>query len=126
MKQKFLRKWDIILIAAALVIAALFLLCINAFSGVGEYAVVEVNGEIVAQLPLAENTVYDIEAGNKVTNTLRIENGEAKMLSADCPDKICVNHKSISKNNESIICLPNKVIVTIVSDIESDMDGVAK
>lgn len=126
MKQKFLRKWDIILITAALATAAVFLLCINVFSGVGEYAVVEVNSEIVAQLPLAENMVYDIETGNGVTNTLRIENGEAKMLSADCPDKICVNHKSISKNNESIICLPNKVIVTIVSDIENDMDGVAK
>ena len=106
--------------------AGVFLLCINVFSTAGEYAVVEVNGETVVQLSLAEDTVYDIEIENEVTNTLKIENGEAKMISADCPDKICVNHRSISKNNESIICLPNKVIITIVSDAESDIDGVAK
>ncbi|MDE7124397.1 MAG: NusG domain II-containing protein [Eubacterium sp.] len=126
MKKKFLRKWDMILITSALVAAAIFMLCIHIFSDVGEYAVVEVNGETVAKLSLAEDTVYDIEIENEVTNTLKIENGEAKMISADCPDKICVNHRSISKNNETIICLPNKVIVTIVSDTESDIDGVAK
>ena len=126
MKEKLLRKWDIILITAALLAAGVFLLCINVFSTAGEYAVVEVNGETVVQLSLAEDTVYDIEIENEVTNTLKIENGEAKMISADCPDKICVNHRSISKNNESIICLPNKVIITIVSDAESDIDGVAK
>jgi hypothetical protein len=126
MKKKLLRKWDIILITAALLAAGVFLLCINVFSTAGEYAVVEVNGETVVQLSLAEDTIYDIEIENEVTNTLKIENGEAKMISADCPDKICVNHRSISKNNESIICLPNKVIITIVSDAESDIDGVAK
>ena len=126
MKKKLLRKWDIILITAALLAAGVFLLCINVFSTAGEYAVVEVNGETVVQLSLAEDTVYDIEIENEVTNTLKIKNGEAKMISADCPDKICVNHRSISKNNESIICLPNKVIITIVSDAESDIDGVAK
>ena len=126
MKKKLLRKLDIILITAALLAAGVFLLCINVFSTAGEYAVVEVNGETVVQLSLAEDTVYDIEIENEVTNTLKIENGEAKMISADCPDKICVNHRSISKNNESIICLPNKVIITIVSDAESDIDGVAK
>ena len=126
MKKKLLRKWDIILITAALLAAGVFLLCINVFSTAGEYAVVEVNGETVVQLSLAEDTVYDIEIENEVTNTLKIENGEAKMISADCPDKICVKHRSISKNNESIICLPNKVIITIVSDAESDIDGVAK
>ena len=126
MKKKLLRKWDIILITAALLAAGVFLLCINVFSTAGEYAVVEVNGETVVKLSLAEDTVYDIEIENEVTNTLKIENGEAKMISADCPDKICVNHRSISKNNESIICLPNKVIITIVSDAESDIDGVAK
>ncbi|MDE6385896.1 MAG: NusG domain II-containing protein [Eubacterium sp.] len=126
MKKKLLRKWDMILITAALLGAGVFLLCIYIFSGVGEYAVVEVNGETVAKLSLAEDTVYDVEIENEVTNTLKIESGEAKMISADCPDKICVNHRSINKNNESIICLPNKVIITIVSDAESDIDGVAK
>ena len=45
---------------------------------------------------------------------------------ANCKDKICVNHNKINKNNESIICLPNKVIVTVVSDKGGDVDEVAR
>lgn len=49
------------------------------------------------------------------TNTLVIKDGAADMISADCPDQICVKHSPISRAGESIICLPNKVVVTIES-----------
>ena len=47
------------------------------------------------------------------TNTLVIKDGVADMIFADCPDQICVKHSPISKVGETIICLPNKVVVTI-------------
>lgn len=47
------------------------------------------------------------------TNTLVIKDGVADMVSADCPDQVCVKHVPISKTGETIICLPNKVVVTI-------------
>lgn len=46
-------------------------------------------------------------------NTLVIKDGKADMIFADCPDQICVKQAPISKAGESIICLPNKVVVTI-------------
>ena len=67
---------------------------------------------------------YD-KNGN-ICNTVIISGGLASMKYANCKDKICVNHNKISKNNESIICLPNKVIVTVVSDKGSDVDEVAR
>ena len=48
------------------------------------------------------------------------------MVEADCPDKLCVHQKAISKNNETIICLPNKVVVQVTSGEESEFDSVAK
>ena len=47
------------------------------------------------------------------TNTLVIKDGVADMVSADCPDQVCVKHTPISNAGETIICLPNKVVVTI-------------
>lgn len=46
-------------------------------------------------------------------NTVKIENGEVFMKSADCKNQICVKTGKISKSGETIICLPNKVIVEI-------------
>lgn len=57
-------------------------------------------------------------------NTLLIRNGKADMTEADCPDQICVKHEPISLAGETIICLPNRVVVTIVSDENTMEEGV--
>ena len=36
----------------------------------------------------------------------------------------CVNQKPVSKNHESIICLPNKVVVEVDSKENSQLDGI--
>ncbi|MBR2190861.1 MAG: NusG domain II-containing protein [Eubacterium sp.] len=58
-------------------------------------------------------------------NLLIIKNERARILDADCPNKICVDKGYISKNGESIICLPHKVVVTIESSENKDVDAVA-
>lgn len=60
-------------------------------------------------------------------NTLLIRNGTADMIHADCPDQICVEHTPISQTSETIICLPNRVVVTIESfadGSETEQEGV--
>lgn len=47
------------------------------------------------------------------SNTLVIKDGMVDMIYADCPDRICVKHTPISHAGETIICLPNKIVVTI-------------
>lgn len=61
-------------------------------------------------------------AEGTVTNTLVIENGKADMISADCPDKLCVNQHAISSNSETIVCLPNKVVVEVEDVEEAQFD----
>ena len=46
-------------------------------------------------------------------NLLVIEGGKAFVKSASCPDGICSSHRAVSKDGESIICLPNKVVIEI-------------
>ena len=66
------------------------------------------------------------DADGTVTNTLVIENGKADMISADCPDKLCVNQHAISSKGETIVCLPNKVVVEVEDGEEAQFDTQTK
>ena len=59
------------------------------------------------------------------TNELVICGHEADMVSADCPDQVCVNQKPASRNGETIVRLPNKVVVEIRGGQEAEVDQVA-
>ena len=95
-------------------------------SSVGTTVVVSVDGKKYGRYSLLKEQVVQI--GD--TNTLVIHNHKADMLFAECPDQICVKHTPISGTDENIICLPNKVVVTI-EDIygknqEAELDAVVK
>lgn len=58
-----------------------------------------------------------------VTNVIVISNGQVYMEQADCPDRVCVKHKPVSKNGEMIICLPNEVFVEVENSMENEIDN---
>ena len=119
-----LQKKDWVLIAVIICVTGLALFLHEFIGGKGAgCATVKVRGEIEGIYSLAEDRTIEINGG---TNILQIKNGTVDMTTADCPDKLCVNQKSISKNGESIICLPNKVVVTIDSKEDSEFDAVAQ
>ena len=90
-------------------------------------AVVTVDGEIYGTYPLDEDVTVKIlpegENAKASYNMLVIRDGEAQVTEASCPDGICVAHRAISKNKESIVCLPNKVIVRIENGKEAEVDA---
>ena len=60
-------------------------------------------------------------------NIIDIKDGQVSMTEADCHNQVCVHHKPIEKNGQSIICLPHKVVVEIVSSKgEGDYDTLAQ
>ena len=96
------------------------------FFGRDDGAVVEitVDGELYGSYALDKNQTVDIIVGETKTNTLVIQNGMADMTKASCPDKLCVDQKAVSRRGESIICLPNKVIVEVEGGEEREYDAV--
>ena len=105
-----MKKRDIILIGSVLLIAVALLLVVELGRQEGAYVVVRVDGQEVGNYQLMENGTYELNGG---TNILRIENGEAYLTDANCPDKLCVHQGRISKTNQVITCLPNKLTVTV-------------
>ena len=47
------------------------------------------------------------------TNVIVIEDGTVRMESSSCKNQICVDHGRISLIGDSIVCLPNRVVVEI-------------
>ncbi|MCR5580761.1 MAG: NusG domain II-containing protein [Pseudobutyrivibrio sp.] len=86
-------------------------------------AVVTVDGEVYGTYPLNEDRTERIELEDGSYNILSIHDGYAEIIEASCPDQICVNHMHIHYKGETIVCLPNRVVVEIINGEESDIDG---
>ena len=123
MKKEKLKK-DIIFIvcvfAAALIIRVIFCFVNEAREG---SVVVFQNGQEIGSYMLDEDNIYIIPYGEEY-NLLMISNGEAYVSDADCPDGLCIRQRAISKGGESIICLPHKLVIQVVSKEESELDTV--
>ena len=118
------RKNDVILIVGVLFAALLVWLGLLLFRNEGAYAVVSVDGHEVSRHALSENT--EVRIGNGTYNLLIIQDGSARMQAADCPDGLCISQGKAAYNGQSIVCLPNKVIVEIIGGKDSGIDEVAR
>ena len=115
-------KADVLLGVAFLVVGALCfvgLLILNQ-QPAGQLEV-KVSGETKAIYLISEDREVTLEEIGE--NTFEIKGGVVEMVHADCPDQYCVHHRPISKNGESIICLPNQVVITIRGGEEQVVDG---
>lgn len=103
---------DIILILTIVLVTVISVFLYFALQKNGDNAYLIKNGEQIAVYSLKENLTIPITDENN-TNVLVIEDGKAYMSQANCPDKICVNHRPVSKVGETIVCLPAKLVVEI-------------
>ena len=101
---------DILLIALLLILTGVLYLAFGRTTESGSWAVVRVEGSVVGRYSLDEDGVYELNGG---TNVLAVQNGEAWMQTADCPDHICMLQGRISKTGQVVTCLPNLLTVTI-------------
>ena len=113
-----LRKADLLLLAAALVVGAV-LAAVLLLRSPGGTVQVRVAGAVTAGYPLDVDASYTITGANGGTNLLVIEDGAARIEEASCPDGVCVHTGRIRRNGQSIVCLPNQAVVEIVSDTEN-------
>ncbi len=122
--MKMIKKNDLILIGVILLLGLAVIGYLNLTKEEGSKVVITMNGEVYDTLYLKENSTYTVKGKDGTYNTFEIKDGYVDMLDASCPDKLCVNHSNIHYNNETIVCLPNKVVLQITGAGESEVDAV--
>ena len=119
-EKKRLRRNDVIFIAVLLTVIAVAGACLCLFRGEGDTVTVSVDVKVIATYPLNVDRAEDIRTGEDGLNRLVIKDGKAYVETASCPDGICAAHKPIHREGESIVCLPNTVVITVKTATETD------
>ena len=127
-KGRDMKKNDVFLILFCLLIAAVawFWFNFGQKTMTEGIAVIYKNGDVHTTLSLSSDEIITIEDEEGRINIIGIKDGKADMIDANCNDKICVHTRSAHKNGQSIVCLPNRVVVEIKSDEKDEIDGVSE
>ena len=103
-------RWDIIVISLLLLIVILLFAVIAMTRRSGNFVSVEIDGVTVAQYQLSAEGEFSLNGG---TNTLVIRDGAAYIKDSNCPDHTCENTGKIRYVGQTIVCLPNRLTVTV-------------
>jgi len=109
---RLFRLWDVVLIAILLVLVA-FCVYFAIAPKQGESAEIYIDGKLFRSVPLSKNAVIELDHLKVI-----VSRGKVHVEHADCPDKLCEKRGSISRSGESIVCLPNRIVIKITGKDE--------
>ena len=112
-KEKLISIGDIVLLATVILLCVVVTVLLVTSREDGLEVEIVSDGEVVKTMELKKDGEYEVVT-DRGTNLVVIEDGQVTVKEADCPDKVCVNHKPVSMTGETIICLPHKLVIEIV------------
>ncbi|MDY6037551.1 MAG: NusG domain II-containing protein [Eubacterium sp.] len=109
---QIIKKADIILFVCLVIIGCA--LSYFAFVGneSGDKVIVKVNGEIYGKYDLKVDRTITVEKNGHM-NKVTIKNGKVQVSESSCKNQVCVKQGAISGTHQSLVCLPNKLVVVI-------------
>ena len=132
--KKYIRKADIILFVVLVVIglaASAALAMSRTEAGKNAKVIIESNGSTYAEYSLYSDETITVPAPKQTStedpdhyNVVKISGGEVSVTEASCKNQVCVKHGSISHTGETIVCLPNRLVVRIVDPEGGGYDAV--
>ena len=90
----------------------------------GDKAIVTVDGELYGTYSLAQDQTIEVAQKDGHTNHITIKDGMVSMAYSTCKNQVCVNAGAISETRDSIVCLPNKVMIEIQGSAKNEGGGV--
>lgn len=124
-----MKKGDLILIVliGALVVGSW--LYISSLKSDRVAAQVLQDGVVIHEIDLStvkEPFQLRVEDGQGGYNIISVERGRIRVIEANCPEQVDVMQGWISEPHQSLVCLPHKLVVKIVGQEKSDVDGIVR
>lgn len=119
-----IKKADIILAAALIVIGLAMSWFFSFGQTTGSELVITRAGKVFGTYPLSEDRTIEVKQDSHI-NKITIKNGQVSMSFSDCHGQDCVQQHTISQTGESIVCLPNKVMLEIRGG-KAEYDSIAR
>ena len=105
------RPLDLVIMAACCIGFIVSVFALPVVSGNSDVAIYR-DGRLAARYPLDKDRDATIQ-GAIGTMTVRIYQKSVRVVSSDCPEKICIMTGSIRRPAQQIICAPNHILITI-------------
>ena len=119
-----IKKADVILALALIVIGLAMSWFFSFGQAAGSELVITRGGKVFGTYSLAEDRTIEVKQDSHI-NKITIKNGHVSMSFSDCHGQDCIQQHSISRTGESIVCLPNKVMLEIQGG-KSEYDSIAR
>jgi len=121
-ENKLLKPGDFLIILILLCTSLAFIL-IPKEKGSSIY--IEVNGKLTAVYSLNQPKEKHITVKGVIGEThVCIDKGSAWVTDSVCKNKLCIKMGKISKNGEIIVCLPNRVVISVKSSKDKEIDAI--
>lgn len=91
----------------------------------GKTAYIYQNDELIKTVDLSsvtESYEFTVISEDGGSNTVEVRNGSIGVVSADCPDGLCVGMGFIGAKGMPVVCLPNGLMI-VVEGGEGDVDA---
>lgn len=120
-----MKKGDYFLIGFILLFSITCIVLMSFSRTKGGIAVVYSDNKEVGRYPLSDDTSLTIKYNDQF-NTICIDNGSVYVSEASCPDEYCVHQLHISRVGESIVCLPNRLVIKIENGKGDEYDAITQ
>lgn len=127
-----MKKLDIVLIISLILFSFIFIIKDRFFASNSnnKYIAISVDGKDYKNLEFKEKTyIYPLKTKFGF-NKIEVAKDYVRVLEADCPNKLDVQQGKIYRANQSIVCIPNRMIIQIKSkdnqNADDEVDAVIK
>jgi hypothetical protein len=118
-------RWGDFIIAVLIIVLGLFTLTFLP-DNTGEMAYVYLDNILIARYSLSGNAGEKLIRGKNGPVQLKIDESGIRVSKSPCPSRICMRMGSINRQGQSIICIPNHVLIIIGKNKDQNPDGITR